>query len=92
MGIKGTYEISVERVTSWVTIGKNEWLLSLALSPLVGELGSVPVDLIEEMRNVHPARGAVSMGRELHVGLVVVKSATGVLIWVVAGREVNISS
>jgi hypothetical protein len=84
---QGTYEISMETITSWVTISKNEWLLSLTWGPLTGELRSVPVDLIEEMRSMDPSFGAVSMGWELHVSLVSIKS----LRWVVAGREVDIS-
>jgi hypothetical protein len=89
---KGTYEISVEGVTSWVTIGKNEWLLSLALGPSVRELGGVPVDLIEEMGKMDPTLRAVSVGGKCRVGLVVCEPTTSLFIWVVAGWEVDISS
>jgi hypothetical protein len=67
---------------------KHEWLLSLPWSPQVREQGSIPVDLVEEMGLVLPARGAVAVGWEFHVGLVRIQT----LRWVVAGREVDVGT
>lgn len=61
----------METVASWVTIGKNEWLLSLTLSPAVLKFRGVPVNLIEHVRNVDPAGWAVTVGWVVHVLLVV---------------------
>jgi hypothetical protein len=58
----GTYEITVEGVTSWVTVCKNEWLVALALSPAGCELGGVPVDLVEELGEMSEASWAVTLG------------------------------
>ncbi len=64
-------EISVETVTSWVAISKNEWLLSLTGGPTILELGGVPVYLIEHVWNVLPASGAFAIRWVIHVLLVV---------------------
>jgi len=78
----------METVASWVTIGENERLLSLSLSPLVGKFGSVPVNLIEQVRNVNPALRAVTLGWESHIVLVVMETGGRV----VARWEVDIRS
>jgi hypothetical protein len=78
----------METVTGGVAIGENEGLLSLIRCPVICEQRSVPVDLVEKMRLVLPTFWAVSVGRELHVGLVCVQPCGGI----VARWEVNIST
>lgn len=78
----------MQTVTSGVSVGKHEGLVSLTGRPLIGEQRGVPVDLIEEMGLVFPSLWAVTMCRELHVGLVVVQA----LRRIVAGWEVDIST
>lgn len=86
--MSGAYEIGVETITCRVSVGKHEWLLSLAWSPQVCEQGGVPVDLVEEMRLVFPTSWAVAFGRPLHVGFVRINPLRGI----VAGWEVYIST
>lgn len=51
---ESTYEVSVEPVTSWVTVRKDERLSSLTRCPSASKFGGVPVHLVEEMRRVDP--------------------------------------
>lgn len=84
-------EVAVAGVAGPVAVGKDEGLRAGVLSPPVLEQGSVPVDLVEDVRDVNPALGAVllavtSVGREGHVGLVVLEARFRV----VAGGEVQV--
>ena len=83
-----TYKVSVERVASWVSVGKDERLSSLARSPEGCEFGGVPVHLVEDMRSVDPSRWAVSVSWKLHVRLVRVQT----LARIIAGWKVDVSS
>jgi hypothetical protein len=83
----------MERVASGITISEHERLLSLTRSPSAGKQWSVPVELVEEMRGMDPARrtvvfatsGACTAG-ELHVLLEVTQTRSRII----AGREVDI--
>lgn len=90
--IPASHEVSVAAVTSNVTVGEDKGLLALSLSPAALEFVSVPVSLVEEMRDVDPALGAVEVAVVVlgvgHVVLEVGKASLGV----VARGEVNISS
>lgn len=68
----------METVAGGVAVGEDKGLGALALGPAAGELGSVPVDLVEEMGCVNPAGRAVAVGGELHVVLVVGEAGRGV--------------
>jgi hypothetical protein len=76
----------VETVAGWIAVGKDKWLASLTRRPLICKQRGVPVDLVEEMGLVFPSFWAVSVGWELHVGLVRVEALGGV----VARWEVDI--
>jgi hypothetical protein len=85
----------MERIAGWITVRKHKWLMSLALGPSVGEEWCVPVDFIEEVRRVDPARRTVLLAttsactaRELAVLPEVAQTSS----WVIARREVNISA
>ena len=90
--VPASHEVSVAAVASNVTVGEDERLLALSLSPAALEFVSVPVGLVEEMRNVDPALGAVEVAVVVlgvgHVVLEVGKASLGV----VTRWEVNISS
>jgi hypothetical protein len=87
-GIPASEEISVEPVAGGVTVGENKRLLALALSPSAGEQGGVPVDFVEEVREVSVARRAVAIDGPGHVVLVVIDAFR----IVEARREVNIGT
>lgn len=91
--VPGSHEISVRRETSGITVGKNERLLALALSPASLERRSVPVDLEEEVGVVRVTLGAVKLALAVvlgpgHVVLVVIEALLGI----VAGRHVNVGT
>lgn len=88
LGVPTVKEIGVKTVSSWVTVGENEGLLSLTLSPAVCELGGVPVNFIEHVWDVLPSGWAFTIGGVIHV-LLVVLDALG---WVVARRKVDIGA
>jgi hypothetical protein len=71
-GIPASEEITVQAVASLISLGEDEGLLALALSPSACEYWSVPVDFIEEMRKMGIPRRAVAIDRPGHVVLVVV--------------------
>lgn len=92
-GLKGLLfpavdEISMQAVTSWVTVGKNPWGLTLAFGPSVLEFEGVPVDLEKEMGNVNGTLRADTAGWPLHVVLV----ASDALGRIIAGWEVNVGT
>jgi len=70
-GIPASEEIGMESVAGRVTIGEDEWLLSLTLSPSAGKHWGVPVDFVEEVGKMNKTFRAVAVGGELHVVLVV---------------------
>lgn len=78
-------EIAVDGITSRVTVGPDEGaLLSNEVLETGEQLVGVPVDLIEEVRDVDPALGAVdlaisSVGGERHVVLVVPEAGSRVV-------------
>jgi hypothetical protein len=86
--IPASKEITVKAVPSRVAIGENEGLGALALSPSACELWSVPVDFIEEMRQMRESSGAVTVDRPGHVVLVVVDAGR----LIPAGREVDVGT
>lgn len=92
LGVPTSQEISMQRVSSRVTIGKDERLSALAFLPAALELGGVPVEFVEEVRRMDPSLGAVLLSvvfcGESHVVLVVLQTSLGV----VARWEVNVSS
>lgn len=92
LGVPTSQEISVQRVSSGVTVGKHKRLGALTFLPAALELGGVPVEFIEEMRCVDPSLGTVLLSvvlcGESHVVLVVLQTSLGI----VARREVNVSS
>jgi hypothetical protein len=69
--IPASEEIAMESVAGRVTIGEDEWLLALTLSPPAGENRGVPVDFVEDVRKMNKSSRAVAVGGELHVVLVV---------------------
>jgi len=84
VGVPAGDEVGVGAEASHVAIGEDERLSLAVLGPLVVELGSVPVDLKEEMRNVDVTLGAVletiaGILGPRHVVLVVVKTSLGVV-------------
>jgi len=88
-----TYEIAVEGVTSWVTIGENKWLGALARGPGVLVQRGVPINLVEQVGNMEPSFWAVYLSTSgtfaawvLHIVLVVGKTNS----WVVAGWKVEV--
>lgn len=78
----------METVSSWVTIGENKWLLALAWGPAVLKLGGVPVNFVEHVGDVLPSGWAFTIGRVIHVLLVVLDALGGV----VARRKVDIGA
>lgn len=78
----------MQRVASRIAVGENKWLCALTLSPAGGEFRRVPVDFVEEVRSMDPARWAVAVGGKLHIGLIGIEPGSRV----VAGREMDISS
>lgn len=83
-----TYEITVQAVSSLVTVGENPRRGALFWSPATLELEGIPVNLIEEMRNTDRACWAAVGFRPNHVILV----GADTLGWIVAGWEMNIGS
>jgi hypothetical protein len=69
--IPASEEIGMESVAGRVTIGEDEWLLALTLSPSAREFWGVPVDFVEEVGKMNKSSRAVAVGGELHVVLVV---------------------
>lgn len=92
LSVPASQEISVQRVSSRVTVGKDKRLSALAFLPAALELGGVPVEFVEEVRRMDPSLGAVLLSvvlcGESHVILVVLQTSLGV----VARWEVNVSS
>jgi hypothetical protein len=86
----------MERVAGFITVCEHKWLMALALSPFVGKKRCVPVNLIEEMRQVDPAKRTVELAtttsacttRELVVLPEVIQTSSRVI----ARREVDISA
>ena len=85
----------MQGISGVISVGEDEWLAALALSPPVDEQGRVPVDLVEDVRGVLVACRAVRFaGRSTgtagpgHVVLVVVEASGGV----VAGWEMDVST
>lgn len=81
--IPSTDEIAVQRVSCFITVGQDERLRALALSPHICEQGRVPVHLIEYMRRVNPALRTVlqvsARGGKCHILLVVIEARGGVI-------------
>jgi hypothetical protein len=85
----------MKRVSSVVSVGEDKRLLALALGPPVHKQWRVPVDFVEDVRNVDVALRAVVlltsrpyMGGPRHVILVVIEGDIGV----VARWEMNIGT
>jgi hypothetical protein len=94
-GVCAAYKITVKRVASVVTVREDERLLALALRPPVLEQRRVPVDLVEDMRDVDVSgrailllAGGAEASRPRHVVLVVLETD----VRVVAGREVDVGT
>jgi hypothetical protein len=81
-------EVAVEGVSCRITVGKDKGLLALTWGPSAGKFGGVPVDFVEEVRDVGKSCGADAIGWPGHVVLVVV-DASGL---VQAGWEVDVGS
>lgn len=82
-------------VSGVVSVGEDKWLLALALSPPVHKQWRVPVDFVEDVRDVDEARGTVLFPTRStrtagpgHVVLVVVEASGRI----VAGWEVNVGT
>lgn len=87
------YKVPVKRVARAIPVEQDERLLALALRPPILEQGYVPVDFVEDVRQVNVSTWAVmflpcrtNMRGPRHVVLVVVQSDDRI----VAGREMNI--
>jgi hypothetical protein len=85
----------VQGISGVVSVGEDKWLLALTLGPPVHKQWRVPVDFVEDVRDMDEARGTVlfptrSTGttRPGHVVLVVVEASGGV----VAGWEVDVGT
>ncbi len=81
-------EVGVRAEPGPVAVGEDEGLLLAVRRPLARELLGVVVHLVEHMRNVHPALGAVlpAVGPRrgvCHVVLVVIETN----LWVITGRH-----
>lgn len=93
---QGTYEICVKSVTGTIATREPPRRLSLALCPPRTEEGGIPVDLIEEVRGVDPARrtvghagsGGPRTAGKLHVVVKVIQTNRRVI----ARREMDIST
>lgn len=85
----------MQGVSSVVPVGEDKWLLALALGPPVHKQWRVPVDFVEDVRDMGEARGTVlfptrstGTARPGHVVLVVVEASGRV----VAGWEVDVGT
>ena len=61
----------MQGVAGWIAVCEDEGLRALALGPSACERGRVPVDFVEEVRDVREAFGTVAVGGPVHVVLVV---------------------
>jgi hypothetical protein len=85
----------MQGVSGVVSVGEDKWLLALTLGPPVHKQWCVPVDFVEDVRDMDEARRTVlfparstSTTRPGHVVLVVIEASGRV----VAGWEVDVGT